>query len=95
MELGGEVISNASEKPIKFLGRWIRAKGNEKSIIEATRADQHTFFERFDKSSLTGLQKFLSDQYNMVLPKLQWPLAIYDIPVTAVSLFGGSVHREC
>ena len=33
---------NVWEKQIKFLGRWTKIKGNEKSIIEATKADQLT-----------------------------------------------------
>ena len=84
LQLGGEVIPNVSEKPIKFLGRWIRVEGNDKSVIDSTKVDLNTFLRRLDESSLTGLQKCWGYQY-MVLPKLKWPLAIYDIPITTVT----------
>ncbi|XP_063695334.1 uncharacterized protein LOC134826767 [Bolinopsis microptera] len=84
LQLGGEVIPNVSEKPIKFLGRWIRVEGNDKSVIDSTKVDLNTFLRRLDESSLTGLQKCWGYQY-MVLPKMKWPLAIYDIPITTVT----------
>ena len=83
LELDGEVIPNVSEKPIKFLGRWIRAEGNDKHIIESTGTDLNTYLSRLDASSLSGLQKCWGYQY-MVLPKMKWPLAIYDIPITTI-----------
>ncbi|XP_063688236.1 uncharacterized protein LOC134821425 [Bolinopsis microptera] len=84
LQLSGEVIPNVSEKPIKFLGRWIRAEGKDKAIIEKTHEDLVTYLSRLDLSSLTGLQKCWGYQY-MVLPKMKWPLAIYDIPISTVS----------
>ena len=57
LTLGEEVIPNVSEKPIKFLGRWIRADGKDKVVIEKTREDLVTFLERLDKSNLSDLQK--------------------------------------
>jgi hypothetical protein len=37
--LDGDVIPNVSEKPIKFLGRWIRADATHKVIIEQSQND--------------------------------------------------------
>ena len=84
LKLSGELIPNVSEKPIKFLGRWIRAEGKDGVIIKATHEDLITYLSRLDLSSLTGLQKCWGYQY-MVLPKMKWPLAIYDIPISIVS----------
>ena len=70
------MIPNVSEKPIKFLGRWIRADGKDKVVIEETEVDLYTFLKRLDECSLSGLQKCWGFQY-MVLPKWKWPLAIY------------------
>ncbi|KAL5251266.1 hypothetical protein ACHWQZ_G016834 [Mnemiopsis leidyi] len=83
LKLDGEVIPNVSEKPIKFLGRWIRADGKDKVVIAETEVDLYTFLKRLDECSLSGLQKCWGYQY-MVLPKMKWPLAIYDIPLTTV-----------
>ena len=81
LKLSGELILKVSEKPIKFLGRWIRAEGKDGVIIKATHEDLITYLSRLDLSSLTGLQKCWGYQY-MVLPKMKWPLAIYDIPIS-------------
>jgi hypothetical protein len=37
--LDGKVIPNVSEKPIKFLGGWIRADATDKVIIEHSKND--------------------------------------------------------
>jgi hypothetical protein len=83
IKVGGEVIPNVCEKPIKFLGRWIRADAKDTAIINDTRKDLGTYLERLDKSELSGLQKCWGYQY-MVLPKMKWALAIYDIPLSTV-----------
>ena len=81
--LGGELIPNVCEKPIKFLGRWIRADAKDKVVIEQTRQDLVVFLQRLDKSDLSGLQKCWGYQY-LVLPKMKWALAIYDIPLSTI-----------
>ena len=57
IQVGGEVIPNVCEKPIKFLGRWIREDAKDTAIINDTRKDLGTYLERLDKSELSGLQK--------------------------------------
>ena len=42
LKLDGEDIPNVSEKPIKFLGWWIRADGKDKVVIEETEVDLYT-----------------------------------------------------
>ena len=79
-------------KPIKFLGRWIRADAEDTAIIEDTRKDLVGFLERLDKSALTGLQKCWGYQY-MVLPKMKWALAIYDIPLSTVQRWEQTTNR--
>ena len=90
--LDGDVIPNVSEKPIKFLGRWIRADATDKVIIEQSKNDLYQFLERLDKSSLTGLQKCWGYQY-LVLPKMKWVLAIYDIPASTVLKWEQKVNK--
>ena len=45
LSLGGEIIPNVCEKPIKFLGRWIRGILNDKTIIDETKAELKDFVE--------------------------------------------------
>ncbi len=67
------------------MDRWIRADANDTAIIEDTRKDLVGYLERQHKSDLTDLQKCwdLGYQY-MVLPKMEWTLAIYYIPMSTV-----------
>ena len=92
LTLGEDVIPNVSEKPIKFLGRWIRADGKDKVVIEETWEDLKKFLERLDKSNLSGLQKCWGYQY-LVLPKMKWPLAIYEIPLSKVAVWEQKVNK--
>ena len=55
IRIGEDVIPNLCEKPIKFLGRWIRADAKDTAIIDDTRKDLVGYLERLEKSDLTGL----------------------------------------
>ena len=92
LTLSGEVIPNVCEKPIKFLGRWIRADATDSEVTEQAKKDLDQFLKRLDESNLTGLQKCWGYQY-MVLPKMKWILAIYDIPASTVSRWEQRVNR--
>ena len=81
--IGEEVIPNVCEKPIKFVGRWIREDAKDTGITSDIKKDLIGYLERLDKSELSGLQKCWGYQF-MVLSKMKWPLAIYDIPLTTV-----------
>ena len=83
LTLSGEVIPNVVEKPIKFLGRWIRADATDKEVIEQAKDDLYQFLENLNKSSLTGFQKCWGYQY-LVLPELKSVFAIHDIPSSKV-----------
>ena len=92
IRIGEDVIPNVCEKPIKFLGRWIRADAKDTAIINDTRKDLVGYLERLDKSDLTGLQKCWGYQY-MVLPKMKWSLAIYDIPMSTVRCWEQTTNK--
>ena len=81
--IGGCPIPNVAEHPIKFLGRWIRAEAKDKEVIEQTFCDLSKYLTLLDKSKLSGIQKCWGYQF-MILPKMKWPLAIYDFPITKV-----------
>ena len=61
-------------------------------VTELTKKDLDQFLKRLDESNLTGLQKCWGYQY-MVLPKMKWILAIYDIPASTVSRWEQRVNR--
>ena len=92
IRIGDDVVPNLCEKPIKFLGRWIRADAKDTAIIEDTRKDLVGYLERLEESDLTGLQKCWGYQY-MVLPKMKWALAIYDIPLSTVQRWEQTTNK--
>ena len=69
-----------SEKPTKCLGKYIKSDAKDKVVIEETWEDLQKFLERLDKSKLIGLQTCWGFQY-LVLPKIKWPLAIYNYEI--------------
>ena len=81
--VGDEVIPNVCEKPIKFVGRWIREDAKDTVVTGEVQQDLVVYLERLDKSELSGLQKCWGYQF-MVLSKMKWPLAVYDTPLTTV-----------
>ena len=81
--VGDEVIPNVCEKPIKFVGRWIREDAKDTVITSEVQEDLVVYMDRLDKSELSGLQKCWGYQF-MVLSKMKWPLAVYDTPITTV-----------
>ena len=58
LSFGGEVIPNVAEKPIKFLGRWIRADVRDSLVIEETGKQLKLWMNRLDESGLSGLEKY-------------------------------------
>ena len=81
--VGDEVIPNVCEKPIKFVGRWIREDAKDTVVTIDVKKDLIGYLKRLDESDLSGLQKCWGYQF-MVLSKMKWPLAIYDMPLTTV-----------
>ena len=61
-------------------------------VIQDTRRDLVIYLERLDECKLSGLQKCWGYQY-VVLPKLKWPLAIYDIPFSTVALWEQTTNK--
>ena len=81
--VGDEVIPNVCEKPIKFVGRWIRDDAKDTVVTSDIQEDLIGYLEKLDKSELSGLQKCWGYQF-MLLSKMKWPLAVYDTPLTTV-----------
>ena len=62
------------------------------SMEPCPRKDLIGYLERLDKSDLTGIQKCWGYQY-MVLPKMKWALAIYDIPLSTVQRWEQTTNK--
>jgi hypothetical protein len=81
--IGSDRIPTLIEQPVKSLGRWYslpltdRFKGKE--VMEQLRDG----LARIEKCGLPGKFKTWILQFGL-MPRIQWPLLVYDIPLTPV-----------
>lgn len=76
-----------SEKPVKSLGRWYDANLKDKDQVDQLRQDIIHGLESIDKSLLPGRLKHWCLQFGL-LPRLTWPLTIYEAPISKVEELG-------
>lgn len=82
-KVNNEWIPTLSEKPVKCLGKWYRATLNDKISIEETYNQLNEWLKAVEKCGLPGRFKAWIYQHG-ILPKLLWPLLIYEIPLSHV-----------
>ncbi|KAL1279297.1 hypothetical protein QQF64_025970 [Cirrhinus molitorella] len=78
--IGGIPVPTVLEMPIKSLGRWYSAKLKDTEQFEHLKSDTRMYMERINK---TGKLKLWCFQFG-ILPRLLWPLTVYEIPITKV-----------
>ena len=78
-----EPIPTVTEKPIKSLGRWYDAKLKDSDQAHELRQELVKGLQVIDKSMLPGKLKIWCLQFGL-LPRLMWPLTMYDITLTRV-----------
>ena len=78
-----ETIPTLSKKPIKSLGETFNSSLKETAAKQKTIKDLEEWLTKIDKSGLPGRFKAWLFQH-AVLPRILWPLLVYDIPITTV-----------
>ncbi|XP_035862163.1 uncharacterized protein LOC118496075 [Sander lucioperca] len=81
--IGEEPIPMVSEKPVKSLGRWYDASLKDKEQVEQLRKEVASGLENIDRTLLPGKLKLWCMQYGL-LPRLLWPLTLYEVPLSKV-----------
>uniref|UniRef100_A0A3P9H1W7 Reverse transcriptase domain-containing protein n=1 Tax=Oryzias latipes TaxID=8090 RepID=A0A3P9H1W7_ORYLA len=81
--IGEEPIPTVSEKPVKSLGRWYDASLKDKEQVEQLRKDIAGGLENINRTLLPGKLKLWCMQYGL-LPRLLWPLTLYEVPLSKV-----------
>ena len=71
------------EKPIKSLGKTFNSSLKDTAAKQKTIKDLEEWLTKIDKSGLPGRFKAWLFQH-AVLPRILWPLLVYDIPITTV-----------
>jgi hypothetical protein len=78
-----EVMPTVLEKPVKSLGRWYDASLSDKAQVEELRRETRQGIAKIDKSGLPGKLKLWCLQFGL-LPRLMWPLTVYEVPLSKV-----------
>ena len=81
--VAGETIPTLSEKPIKSLGKTFNSSLKDTAAKQKTIKDLEEWLTKIDKSGLPGRFKAWLFQH-AILPRILWPLLVYDIPITTV-----------
>ncbi len=72
-----------SEQPVKSLGRWYNASLRDKDQVQQVRQDFTNNLENINRTLLPGKLKPWCLQFGL-LPRVMWPLTIYELPITTV-----------
>ena len=77
------VLKKGKEKPVKSLGKWFDTSLKDTESITQMVIQGEEWMCKFDRSGLPGKYKAWCYQHG-VLPRLLWPLMIYDVPLPIV-----------
>ena len=83
-EINGHVISSIVDKPVKYLGKVYNKSLNDRKQTEETARELRNNLKKLDRCRVPGKYKAWMLQH-LVLPKLMWPLTIYQVPASKVS----------
>ena len=81
--IGGNPITSITEKPIKYLGKLYNRALNDKEQTEEVMKDAKQGLRKIGETKIPGRYKAWVVQH-MLLPRLMWPLTIYNIPESRV-----------
>ena len=79
----GTPITSITEKPVKYLGKVYNKTLNDREQAEEVLNELKQGLRRIQKTKIPGRYKAWMVQH-MLLPRLMWPLTIYNIPETKI-----------
>ena len=82
-EINGEAIMSITEKPVRYLGKSYNMSLNEQEQITEAMKQAKEELKKIEKCKLPGRYKGWILQH-ILLPRLMWPLSIYNVPMTKV-----------
>ncbi|KAL4008469.1 hypothetical protein ACER0C_002321 [Sarotherodon galilaeus] len=90
--LGTIKIPSLTEAPVKSLGKVFNSSLKDAASIQATNKDLETWLSSVDKSGLPGKFKAWIYQHG-ILPRILWPLLVYEVPISTVEGFEMRISR--
>ncbi|KAJ8014697.1 hypothetical protein DPEC_G00018340 [Dallia pectoralis] len=85
-------IPSFTEKPVKSLGKVFNCSLKDTAAVRATNLELEGWLAVVDKSGLPGKFKAWIYQHG-TLPRILWPLLIYDVPISTIEGFERRVRR--
>lgn len=82
--ISGTPITTIYEKPIKSLGKFFDGSLRDSVSIKNTCEELEGWLKDFDKTGLPGKFKVWIYQHG-ILPRILWPLLLYEFPITTIS----------
>ena len=89
----GVEIPSLQEKPLKTLGRFYDASITDEESRNSLKHKLLDGLRTIDKSKLSGFMKVWTLQH-LLLPKVQWQLMLYDIPLSWVQKLEQTVSKH-
>ena len=83
VDIDGKPITSITEKPVKYLGKTYNMTLHERRQTEETIKQAKKDLKKIDKCRVPGRYKGWMLQH-MLLPRLMWPLSIYNVPASKV-----------
>ena len=81
--VSNQAIPTVAQVPVKSLGRWYSRSLRDTDQVKLTKALAEEGLEVINKTQLQGKYKVWIVQF-MLIPKLLWPLQVYEIGLSAV-----------
>ena len=97
MRIQDEVIPTIVDNPIKCLGKWFDESLTDRSSVKDIKVQVQAWLKKVDGSGLPGKYKVWIYQHG-ILPRLMWPILIYEVAATAAEAMERAVNgylRRC
>ena len=91
--INNKPITSITEKPIKYLGKTYKRTLNDREQTKDILEDLEKTLKKLEKCRVPGRYKAWMVQ-NTLIPKLIWPLTIYEIPETKVKEMQGKITMK-
>jgi len=83
LEIQGEKIPSVSDQPVKSLGKKFDKTLADVQNVKEFRKQAEEGLRKIEESNLPGKYKLWCYQYGL-LPRLTWPMTMYNIPLTTM-----------
>ena len=81
--MDGKPLTSIKDKPVKYLGKVYNQRLDDKDQVEETIREVKEMLKKVERCRLPGKYKAWMMQH-MLLPRLMWPLTIYNAPLSKV-----------